>query len=86
SDAVAALRRLADSGVRSVMLTGDNPRTAAALARDLGIDHRAQMMPEDKQRTVVAYKNQGEVVLKVGDGINDAPALAAADVGVAMGG
>lgn len=86
SDAVAALRRLADSGVRSVMLTGDNPRTAAALARDLGIDHRAQMMPEDKQRTVEAYKNQGEVVLKVGDGINDAPALAAADVGVAMGG
>ena len=86
SDAVAALRRLANGGVRSVMLTGDNPRTAAALARDLGIDHRAQMMPEDKQRTVEAYKNQGEVVLKVGDGINDAPALAAADIGVAMGG
>lgn len=86
SDAVAALRRLADAGVRSVMLTGDNPRTAAALARDLGIEHRAQMMPEDKQRTVEAYQNQGEVVLKVGDGINDAPALAAADVGVAMGG
>lgn len=86
SDAVAGLRRLADRGVRSVMLTGDNPRTAAALARELGIDHRAQMMPEDKQRTVEAYKKQGEVVLKVGDGINDAPALAAADVGVAMGG
>lgn len=86
SDAVAALRRLADSGIRAVMLTGDNSRTAAALARDLGVDYRARMMPQDKQRTVQAYRNQGEVVLKVGDGINDAPALAAADVGVAMGG
>ena len=86
SDAVAALRRLADSGIRAVMLTGDNPRTAAALARDLGIEHRAQLMPQDKQRIVNEYKTQGEVVLKVGDGINDAPALAAADVGVAMGG
>lgn len=86
SDAVVALRHLADSGIRTVMLTGDNPRTAAALARDLGIEHHAQLMPQDKQRIVNEYRSHGEVVLKVGDGINDAPALAAADIGIAMGG
>ena len=86
TEAGIALQRLAEHGIRAIMLTGDNPRTAAALAQDLGIDHRAQLMPHDKQRIVNAYKMEGEVVLKVGDGINDAPALAAADIGVAMGG
>lgn len=73
-------------GIRAIMLTGDNPRTAAAVARGLDLDYRAQLMPQDKQRIVNEYRDKGEVVLKVGDGINDAPAFAAADIGVAMGG
>jgi Cd2+/Zn2+-exporting ATPase len=85
-DAIGGLKRLKDAGIRTVMLTGDNVRTAAALARDLGIEYQAQLMPQDKQRIVNEMKGKGEIVLKVGDGINDAPALAAADIGVAMGG
>jgi Cd2+/Zn2+-exporting ATPase len=85
-DAIGGLKRLKDAGIRAVMLTGDNVRTAAALAHDLGIEYQAQLMPEDKQRIVNEMKGKGEIVLKVGDGINDAPALAAADIGVAMGG
>ncbi len=68
------------------MLTGDNKRTATAIGAQLGIEVRAELMPEDKQRIVGELKKEGYVVGKIGDGINDAPALAAADVGIAMGG
>ncbi|MCR0983100.1 heavy metal translocating P-type ATPase [Roseomonas populi] len=79
---VAALTRL---GVRSVMLTGDNARTGAAIAEGLGLDVKAELLPDDKLREIAALRSVGSVVM-VGDGINDAPALAAASVGVAMGG
>jgi Cd2+/Zn2+-exporting ATPase len=85
-DAISGLRALTDAGVKIVMLTGDNHRTANAIGQELGIDVRAELMPEDKQRIVGELQRQGLTVAKVGDGINDAPALAAADVGVAMGG
>ncbi len=85
-DAAASLKALTDAGVRTVMLTGDNRRTAEAIGRQLGIEVRAELLPEDKQRIVGEMKEQGLNVAKVGDGINDAPALAAADVGIAMGG
>ncbi len=86
SDAVTGLKMLADSGIKTVMLTGDNRRTAEAIGRQLGIEVRADLLPEDKQKIVIEMKGQGMTVAKVGDGINDAPALAAADVGIAMGG
>ncbi|MBX3576370.1 MAG: cadmium-translocating P-type ATPase [Rhizobiaceae bacterium] len=85
-DARAGIQRLTDLGISSVMLTGDNRRTAAAIAAGLGMEPRAELMPEDKQRIVGEMRSAGERVAKVGDGINDAPALAAADVGIAMGG
>ncbi|POR52411.1 copper-transporting P-type ATPase [Bosea psychrotolerans] len=81
--AIAALR---DAGIRVVMLTGDNLTTAQAVAARLGIDEvRAQVLPEDKGRIVAEFRAQGRVVAMAGDGVNDAPALAAADVGIAMG-
>jgi Cu+-exporting ATPase len=82
--AIAALRR---DGVRLVMLTGDNRRTAEAVAREVGgIDEiMADVLPEQKQRVVERLRNDGRRVAMAGDGINDAPALAAADVGIAMG-
>ncbi|WP_232480817.1 heavy metal translocating P-type ATPase [Roseomonas sp. KE2513] len=82
AEGIAALTRL---GIGSVMLTGDNPRTGAAIAAGLGLDVKAGLLPDDKLREIAALRNRGSVVM-VGDGINDAPALAAADVGVAMGG
>jgi Cd2+/Zn2+-exporting ATPase len=85
-DAADALAQLKQAGILTVMLTGDNPRTAQAIGVDLGIAVRAGLMPEDKQRIVSDLRRQGHVVAKVGDGINDAPALAAADIGIAMGG
>jgi Cd2+/Zn2+-exporting ATPase len=85
-DARSGLRALTDSGIKVVMLTGDNRRTAAAIGKQLAIEVRAELLPEDKQRIVSEMKSQGFTVAKVGDGINDAPALAAADVGIAMGG
>jgi Cd2+/Zn2+-exporting ATPase len=85
-DAKAGLKRLTDAGVRIIMLTGDNARTSAAIGRDLGIEVRAELLPQDKQRIVSELQADGLKVAKVGDGINDAPALAAADVGIAMGG
>lgn len=85
-DARVGLQALADRGIKTVMLTGDNARTAAAIGKQLGIEVRAELLPEDKQRIVGELKSQGFAVAKVGDGINDAPALAAADVGIAMGG
>ncbi len=86
ADAVEGLKALADVGVKTIMLTGDNRRTANAIGAELGIDVRAELMPEDKQRIVGELQKEGFVVGKVGDGINDAPALAAANVGIAMGG
>jgi Cd2+/Zn2+-exporting ATPase len=86
ADAVAGLKALRDAGIKTIMLTGDNKRTATAIGAQLGIEVRAELMPEDKQRIVGELKKEGYVVGKIGDGINDAPALAAADVGIAMGG
>ncbi|MFC4638388.1 heavy metal translocating P-type ATPase [Deinococcus hohokamensis] len=80
--ALAQLRRL---GVNTVMLTGDNARTGQALARDLGLDVQAELLPEDKLRIIADLRAHGGVAM-VGDGINDAPALAQSDVGIAMGG
>jgi len=86
ADARAGVQALRDAGVDTVMLTGDNERTASAIGASLGMDVRAGLLPEDKQRIVRELQAQGKVVAKVGDGINDAPALAAADIGIAMGG
>jgi Cd2+/Zn2+-exporting ATPase len=81
--ALAALRRL---GVEPVMLTGDNEGTARAVAAQLGIErYHAALLPEDKVRLVREHEARGERVAFVGDGVNDAPALAAATVGIAMG-
>lgn len=85
-DAASGLKLLTDAGIRTVMLTGDNRRTAEAIGKQLGIDVEAELLPEDKQRIVGRFQKAGWSVAKVGDGINDAPALAAADVGIAMGG
>ncbi|RKE25527.1 Cd2+/Zn2+-exporting ATPase [Paraburkholderia sp. BL23I1N1] len=81
--AIADLQRL---GVRAVMLTGDNPHTAAAIAQQVGIDEaRGDQLPEDKLNAVAQWSQEGATVGMVGDGINDAPALARADIGFAMG-
>jgi Cd2+/Zn2+-exporting ATPase len=85
-DAKAGLSSLKDLGIRTVMLTGDNRKTAEAIAAGLGIEARAELLPQDKQRIVAEMQKDGLKVAKVGDGINDAPALAAADIGIAMGG
>jgi len=83
--AIAAVRRLRAQGVRTVMLTGDNHGAAQAVAARLGLDEvRAEVLPADKAAAVTELKRGGAVVAMVGDGINDAPALAAADVGIAM--
>lgn len=81
----AAIDQLKAQGLRTVMLTGDNLGSAAAVAQSLGIDEfKAGMLPADKAQAVADLKSGGTVVAMVGDGINDAPALAAADVGIAM--
>jgi len=85
--AKAALQALRDDGLRIVMLTGDNLTTARAVASTLGIDEiEAGVLPERKSEVVQRLRGEGRRVAMVGDGVNDAPALAAADVGVAMGG
>ncbi|WP_151717308.1 heavy metal translocating P-type ATPase [Gemmobacter serpentinus] len=84
ADAADAMRQLKAMGVGAVILTGDNPRTAAAIANSLGMEFRAEMLPEDKLREIRAMAAKGGVMM-IGDGINDAPALKQASVGVAMG-
>ena len=81
-----AIRALHDMGLKIIMCTGDNRRTAESVASELGIDEvRAEVMPEEKIEIVKRLKASGAIVAMAGDGINDAPALAAADVGIAMG-
>lgn len=84
SDAIEAISQLKAMGVSAVMLTGDNPRAAAAIAGTIGMDFRAGLMPEDKVKAVMALNNEHHTMM-VGDGINDAPAMKAASIGVAMG-
>lgn len=85
ADARQGVADLKALGVRSIMLTGDNRRTADAIAAGLGVDCESELLPQDKLRLVNQMKQSSRVAM-VGDGINDAPALAAADVGIAMGG
>jgi P-type Cu+ transporter len=82
----AALAALREQGIRIIMLTGDNQTTANAIAKKLGIaDVEADVLPDQKADIVAKFKREGHVVAMAGDGVNDAPALAAADVGIAMG-
>ena len=86
STTLEAIGQLRASGLRIVVLTGDNATTAAAVAKQLGLDEvKAEVMPADKYKEVQALQKQGRIVAMAGDGVNDAPALAAANVGIAMG-
>ncbi|EBA08653.1 heavy metal translocating P-type ATPase [Sagittula stellata] len=84
ADAAEAVAQLRSLGITSIMLTGDNERTARAVAEGLGIAYRSELMPEDKVTAIRNLTSEAQVMM-IGDGINDAPALAAAHVGVAMG-
>ncbi|MES2667775.1 MAG: heavy metal translocating P-type ATPase [Pseudomonadota bacterium] len=84
ADAMEGMRQLRAMGITPVMLTGDNPRTAKAIAGGLGMEFQADMMPEDKLNFIKTMNEQGGVMM-IGDGINDAPALKQANIGVAMG-
>lgn len=82
----AAIRRLKDDGCKVIMLTGDNETTANAVRKELAVDRViADVLPQDKERVVRELQNEGRKVIMVGDGINDSPALARADIGIAIG-
>ena len=81
-----AIKELQNNGVEVIMLTGDNKNTAKAVAEQLNIKHyKAECLPEDKLKEIIILQQQGKIVAMAGDGINDAPALAQSDVGIAMG-
>ncbi len=85
-EAIEAVKNLHNLGIKTVMLTGDHKNTALAIAREVGIDDVvAEVLPDDKLNKIKELQNQGRIVAMAGDGINDAPALAQADVGIAMG-
>jgi P-type Cu+ transporter len=85
-DAAAAVAKLKEMGLKTVMLTGDNKETAKSIAEQIKVDYyEAEVMPEDKASVVAKYQKENETVAMVGDGINDAPALAQSDVGIAIG-
>ena len=82
----AAIKTLQDSGIKCLLLTGDNENVAAAVAKELGMDdYRAEVLPDEKQTEVKKLQNDGAFVAMTGDGVNDAPALAQADIGIAIG-
>jgi Cu+-exporting ATPase len=86
TEAKEAIRTLHDMNIAVHMITGDNERTARRIAEELGITaYRAETLPEDKASVIEDLRRQGHIVAMVGDGINDAPALAAADIGISMG-
>ncbi len=84
-ESFTAIKKLKESGIKTLMISGDNRGSAEAVGQELGINFiEAEVLPQDKSQLIVKYKNKGEIVAMVGDGINDAPALASAHVGMAM--
>jgi ATPase, P-type (transporting), HAD superfamily, subfamily IC len=84
SDSITAIKALNELGLKTLMLTGDNQRSAKAIASQLGIDYRAELLPADKLVEIEKIRNTTSIAM-VGDGINDSPAMKAATVGIAMG-